>query len=195
LIAVDAKHRIVTWSDGAKKIFGLSAHETKGRQLGDVLTARDAFGNELCPDGCWLHEMARRNEPVNAFVMEVNLPEDKTIRLWVRSRVTNIGNGRADYRLDLSLRKDRRRIDGILLNHHNNGADRPGPTKDDSPRLTHRQRGVLRLVADGHNTSAIAEQLGISPNTVRNHVQNALRALDTHHLPAAVAIALRRGLI
>ena len=194
LVSVDARHRIVTWSAGATRLLGLSAREAKGRLLGEVLSARDAFGNDLCPKGCWLHEMARCRESVNTFVMEVGRPKGEPMRFWVRSQVSNIGNGRADYRLDLRIRQDRRRIDERLLNNLDEVA-RPAPDRDDLPRLTRRQREVLRLVADGHSTTAIAEQLGISPNTVRNHEQNALRALDTHHLPAAVAIALRRCLI
>lgn len=183
----------MSWNAGATRLLGVSARKAKGRPLGDILSVRDAFGNDLCPGGCWLHEMARRGESVNAFVMQVEQPGREPMRLWVRSQVNNIGNRRANYRLDLRLRQDRRRVDEQSLGPSEVG--RPAPDRNDSPRLTRRQREVIHLVAEGHRTSEIAEQLGISPHTVHNHEQHVLRALDVHHLPAAVAIALRRGLI
>jgi putative two-component system response regulator len=58
-----------------------------------------------------------------------------------------------------------------------------------------RELEVLRLVALGASNRAIAEQLYISLNTVRNHVQNALYKLHAHSKLEAVAIAVREGVI
>jgi DNA-binding NarL/FixJ family response regulator len=47
-----------------------------------------------------------------------------------------------------------------------------------SPRLTEREIEVLKLVALGHENAEIAEQLGVSESTVRNHVANILTKLQ-----------------
>jgi len=61
--------------------------------------------------------------------------------------------------------------------------------------LTAREREILELVADGVPNKAIASQLSLRLNTVRNHVQNVLTKLGAHSKLEAVAIATRSGLI
>jgi DNA-binding NarL/FixJ family response regulator len=61
--------------------------------------------------------------------------------------------------------------------------------------LSRRQLEVLALLADGASTEAIATELYLSVNTVRNHVQRTIRRLGAHSRLEAVAIALREGLI
>jgi putative two-component system response regulator len=58
-----------------------------------------------------------------------------------------------------------------------------------------RELEVLRLMAAGVPNKALAEQLFISLNTVRNHVQSILYKLDAHSKLEAVATALREGII
>lgn len=54
-------------------------------------------------------------------------------------------------------------------------------------RLTHRELDVLRCVALGLNTPQIAEQLSVSPSTVRKHLENAFGRLGVSSRTAAVA--------
>jgi DNA-binding CsgD family transcriptional regulator len=54
-------------------------------------------------------------------------------------------------------------------------------------RLTHRELDVLRCVARGLNTPQIAEQLVVSPSTVRKHLENAFGKLGVSSRTAAVA--------
>lgn len=60
--------------------------------------------------------------------------------------------------------------------------------------LTDRQLEVLGLLVEGRSTEGIAEELSISVNTVRNHVQAVLDRLDVGSRLEAVAIARREGL-
>jgi len=62
-------------------------------------------------------------------------------------------------------------------------------------RLTERELEVLRLVATGMNNRAIAAQLFISENTVKNHVRNILEKLQLHSRMEAVMYALRENLL
>jgi PAS domain S-box-containing protein len=63
------------------------------------------------------------------------------------------------------------------------------------PHLTPRQTEVLRLLKRGRSTEQIAQQLHLSPETVRNHVRHLLRALGVHTRLEAVAVARQEHLV
>ena len=58
-------------------------------------------------------------------------------------------------------------------------------------QLTPRQAEVLRLLERGRSTEQIAEELGLSRQTVRNHISRLLRALGVSSRLEAVALARR----
>ena len=59
--------------------------------------------------------------------------------------------------------------------------------------LTERESEVLRLMADGKENAEIAEELVISPHTVKNHVSNILAKLEAEtRIEAAVKAARGR---
>ena len=57
------------------------------------------------------------------------------------------------------------------------------------PRLTPRQKNLLRLVAAGHTNTQIARRLGISEGTVRTHLENIYERLGVSSRTAAVTRA------
>lgn len=59
--------------------------------------------------------------------------------------------------------------------------------------LTARERQVLATMAEGWTAAEIADELGISTNTVRTHTQNILAKLEVHTSLAAVALARGAG--
>ena len=61
--------------------------------------------------------------------------------------------------------------------------------------LTARQREILTRLANGASVDEIAEELGLSPETVRVHIRNARRRLGARSRSHAVVIALKRGAI
>ena len=63
------------------------------------------------------------------------------------------------------------------------------------PTVTKREREILRLLADGMRNEEVAQQLSISPLTVRTHVKNAMQKLEADTRTEAVAKALRDSLI
>ncbi|OEV05306.1 helix-turn-helix transcriptional regulator [Streptomyces oceani] len=60
--------------------------------------------------------------------------------------------------------------------------------------LTPREHEVLRCMIAGLGRRAVAERLGLSPHTVRTHMQNVLGKLEVHSTLAAVALARRAGM-
>jgi DNA-binding NarL/FixJ family response regulator len=61
--------------------------------------------------------------------------------------------------------------------------------------LTEREVSVLRLVADGMDTSQIATRLCYSQRTVKNVLHDVTSRLHLRNRSHAVAYALRHGLI
>lgn len=62
-----------------------------------------------------------------------------------------------------------------------------------SERLSPREREILRLLADGMKNEEIAKSLYLSTETVRTHLNKAMRKLEAHTRTEAVVTALRRG--
>jgi two-component system, NarL family, nitrate/nitrite response regulator NarL len=66
---------------------------------------------------------------------------------------------------------------------------------DRGPLLTARERQVLRLIADGHSTAAIASELHLSPTTIKTHLGHAYGKLGVSDRAAAVAAGMRLRLL
>lgn len=61
--------------------------------------------------------------------------------------------------------------------------------------LTARELEILRIAAQGLTNRDIAEQLSLSVNTVRNHMQHVLNKLGAHSKLEAVTVAVRLGIV
>ena len=62
-------------------------------------------------------------------------------------------------------------------------------------QLTGREREVLQLIAEGHSSREIAEQLYIGENTARTHRANLVDKLDLHSTAELTQYAIRKGLV
>jgi DNA-binding NarL/FixJ family response regulator len=72
---------------------------------------------------------------------------------------------------------------------------RSAPDRTLFETLTHRERDVLRLVAQGYSAPDIGEQLAISPKTVDTYKQRINEKLKLSARPDYVRFALRLGLL
>lgn len=61
--------------------------------------------------------------------------------------------------------------------------------------VTHREREVLKLVAEGHSNKFIAQYLCLSVKTVEKHRSNLMRKLDLHNASMLTAFAIEKGLV
>lgn len=76
----------------------------------------------------------------------------------------------------------------VLRHARRNSAQRP-------PEVSERELEVLHLLAEGMDSRAIADELGLTLATVRTYVQTILRKLDAHSRLQAVMRAKRSGLL
>lgn len=67
-------------------------------------------------------------------------------------------------------------------------SSRPAP-------LSKREREILQKVADGATTRQVASELGISPHTVKTHLERIFEKLGANDRAQAVAIAIRTGIV
>jgi two-component system nitrate/nitrite response regulator NarL len=67
--------------------------------------------------------------------------------------------------------------------------------QDDNPALTPREQEILHLIAAGKSLPEIAKELYLGLTTVKTHVQHLYAKLGVSDRAAAVASAMRRGLL
>ena len=63
------------------------------------------------------------------------------------------------------------------------------------PELSDRETEVLKLIANGKDNAEIAQELHISPKTVKNHISNILMKLQIDNRIQAAVYAVRSGLV
>jgi DNA-binding NarL/FixJ family response regulator len=80
-------------------------------------------------------------------------------------------------------------LSGLLV------AVRAGDAPARASQLTNREEQVLRLIADGHATREVAEELCYSERTVKNVLHDVVTKLGARTRSHAVAHAVRAGLI
>jgi PAS domain S-box-containing protein len=77
--------------------------------------------------------------------------------------------------------------------------DLPLPAVEGHPHagleLTPRQREIVQLIALGHDSAEIADELVLSPETVKSHVRSAMIRTESRTRSQLVARAMAEGLI
>jgi len=194
--ATDSRERIVFWNRGAAAVLGRRSEEALGRRCFEVVCGRDVFGNRLCYQNCTVSAMARASEPVSGFELRVPPPDGGAPPL-VHVTILRVPGPRPDLftlvhvlqPIDQAARVAR------ALEPLSALARPAGPIAPpaEAPPLTAREMEVLQHVAAGLQNKEIAEKLGLSLATVRNHVHNSLDKLDVHSKLEMVSLAFRKG--
>jgi len=61
--------------------------------------------------------------------------------------------------------------------------------------ITRRELEALALIGTGLNNNEVAEKLGVSVNTVRNHIWNLMQKLGARSRAHAIVLAVQNGII
>jgi DNA-binding CsgD family transcriptional regulator len=204
-IAVDSDNRIVAWNQPARQLFGYGDKQSSvaGKQLHQLLTVTDTFGNPYRIDGQAFWELATRGEPVNNFELHVAQGDAPRTRISVTAIVV-LGPGDLEYTVVYLMRPIFRRrradeaIDRVLsmsVDELRKLAPSDAAGERIEQQLTRREIQVLRLLARGNSNEEIAEALNVSVHTVRSHIQHLLRKLEAHSKLEAVTKASQMRLI
>jgi DNA-binding CsgD family transcriptional regulator len=200
--ATDAAGHVLLWNRGMEKLLGRPRKDALGRRCFELLAGRDVFGNRYCHESCAVMCMSRKGECVNGF--EMTLRSSAPPEVAVQVSVLDLpGSGPKERSLlhvlqpiDTTTRLARA-LERLAANRGGNGHSLPAPATralDSScPLLTSRENEVLRCVARGLQNKEVAEELGISLATARNHIHNMLEKLEVHSKLEAVSLAFREG--
>lgn len=193
--AIGVDGRIVFWNRSAERLLGYSAREVVGKPCCDVFVGRDPAGNRLCYQGCHVQTLVKRGEAVEHFEMATRTKAGRPV--WLDISILAVPGARRDTTTTVHLFRDVTTAHEVeTLVRERLAQTRPPPEDEQPPSdLTRRELTILRLIAGGANTRAMAEKLHVSPATVRNHVQHILGKLGVHSRLEAAAYATRRGLV
>jgi PAS domain S-box-containing protein len=177
LFSMDSAMRITSWNGAAERLTGKAARETVGRPCWEAIDGLNLDGSPACrPDCAWARSL-REGQPVASQDMLV--PTRSGLR-----RVTIA-----------TVSLNDRQAPRFLHVMRDGGAAEWPPGPDGQRPLSRRQRRVLELLADGKRAREIAETLGLSETTVRNHIRAVLARLGCHSQLQAVVEARRRGIV
>jgi PAS domain S-box-containing protein len=202
--AVDGSGHIVAWNRTAEVMFGLSAGEAIGKACGEIIQGMDECG-PVCSADCSVQQAVRKHHPVSNFDLHIRTASG---RQWcnVSVLIADEANSSLPYSIHIVRQIDvRKRLELLVRDFVVTGiglAPEQAATLISSTRapareteLSDREVSVLRLLAKGVTTAAVAEQLHISRTTVNNHIQHILRKLDAHTRLEAIRRAEHAGLI
>lgn len=183
--AVDPRGTIIGWNRGAEAEFGHCRQDALGRRCWELLCGEDVFGNRYCCAQCPHREMARRGDAIRPSLI----------------RLLNAAGQRKDYTvrtLTVGGLSDRFTLIHLCRPETapvSRGAPSLAQRSGRKRLLTPREQQVLECLAEGLSTRKVASMLGVSPSTVRNHVEHLLAKLNAHSRLEAVATARRWGLV
>lgn len=207
LFAVDGAQRIVRWSASAQQLLGYAPEEVLGRPCYEVIGGRDSQNYRFCRRACPIMTNARRGRPTRDYDVLARTRDGADI--WVNISILLVkGQGRSP--LVLHLMRDvteQRRVEALArrameaLRELGAGPERApeesldGLRPPPAPTLSRRELQVLQLLACGLGTREIAQHLGVSAITARNHITHVLAKLGAKTRLQAVLYASRRRLI
>jgi PAS domain S-box-containing protein len=200
---VTTEGQIRAWNAAAELLFGYARDEVLGRDIDELLDARDALGTEALAGGA--EAATRRSEGTAPAIpnFDLEVATRSGDRIWVNVSTIvfdNVRTGRPLFvRLarDMTQRRRRERLFGEMLALARHVVALTDTVTDHAPveALSDQERRILKLFAQGENSVAIARKLRISPQTLRNHLHRINRKLRTHTRLEAVTHAQRRGLL
>jgi PAS domain S-box-containing protein len=200
---VNLQGQICSWNAAAENLFGYSVSEAVGQSCYGLLQCSGSLGTKLCTREFYARQAIAEHCRTPNFDLEVTVRSGR--RVWVDLSTLVFEGGRTHPRLIVHLARDitERKHNEDLLHKmlqlskqivavsDDNGTARPAPVSS----LSEQEQSILRLFADGKNSAEIARALGISLQTLRNHLHHVNEKLGTHSRLQAVMHAMHRKII
>ena len=205
--AVDMSQVIVFWNRSAERIVGFKADDAIGRRCYEVLQSLPEQGTvPVCMEGCPAIRLAREGRVPPVVQVRMRCASGRRKRVTVTPMT--LSAAQAGEALLVHLFHEEadearlRRVASTLYSVLTEGKLPAQPTdstgdlaRGEASPLTAREVEVLRLLAVGLETKEIADELRLSPHTIRNHIRNARQKMRAKSRLGAVLAAQRRGLL
>jgi DNA-binding CsgD family transcriptional regulator len=182
---MDSERRYVAVNDVIVAFFKLPREELVGSQPGRTMVAQN---DQAAADAEW-EILVNTGEVYSDRVFEY--ADGRRLRLRYAAHASTASGSWLAFVVILSARLQ---PDGseLIAPAAASEPDSPPPGR---PRLTRREREIVRLVALGAGTREVAERLYLSPETVRSHVRNAMSKTSARTRAQLVATALSERLL
>ncbi len=212
---VDAGKRILRWNKGAERILGFSENDVSNRECYRVISGRSGTDKVICGPNCKIHGSVLKGAQQKNFDILTQASEGNHI--WLNVSVVASADGSEPFVAHIVRDITQEKTKELALEQflaelgvydsapRENSTDKPPyapavtagfASADKTPAvLSDREIEVLTLLADGLSTKSLAQKLGISHFTARNHIQNILVKLELHSKAQAVSYAFKKGIL
>jgi DNA-binding CsgD family transcriptional regulator len=189
MIAIDPVSRIVGWNQAAIDLFGYTKEEVMGRCCAEVLQWRGRGLRLICGPECPISVRAAEGLVSDAQSVMATAKSGRSIWLSVSTVVLPREHHRVCRLVHFVREIDPPNDEGAILGggrgtYSNRELELLG-------KLTRREKKVLDLLTRAMGTDEMANRLGISRTTIRNHVQRILAKLEVHNRAEAIGTAMR----
>lgn len=191
VFAIDDAHRIVYQNETFARIFRQRLSRFPGRKCHEVVCGQTLDGQPQCRPDCPVGENLLDGRALAHFDLTVPQPEGEP--LWFCVGAFPLSSSFGDAAAVCMLRPVSAYKVLARLSQMNLPNEVPPPPAANP--LTPREREILRLLAEGHNTRKLADKLHISYVTTRNHIHHIFEKLGVHSRAEAVSSAFRHRLI
>jgi len=191
-LAMTSDGRITLWNGAAEKIMGYTAGEVLGRRCCDVFAACDSTGNRFCSSACRLLALIKSGAPIESFDVQTRSRNGRAV--WLNMSTIVLPGPDARGSLGIRTFRDVTAVKDVLALIRDRLTGVPA-RRDPIARLTRRETELLRLMVSGATNRALAEQLHVSPATVRNHTHSIFEKLGVPNRVAAVIFAISQFMI
>lgn len=207
---VNAAERIICWNAGAQKLLGYTEAEVLNQPCYQVMAGR-VCGRSWCHAGCEVQRAVKRGVLIQTFDLQVTAKPGNEIALGISVFAFEMSGERFTIHLlrDMTHAENTKAVlsniyDTLRTSGIENGNPRVSaggapirllPVPPSVAHLTRREIEVLQLLAEGLATRELAKRLGVSPFTIRRHIESVLMKTGLHTQAQAVSFAYRAGLL
>jgi len=205
VFALDQAERVVFWNAAAERITGYRADEVMGRPCHEIFGSEQRAGCHQCQPHCPVMQAAKNREPVPTYNVLGRTKAGATILLNISVIVPLRRYGSV---CTIHLFRDtthQLRYETFIEQILCAVAQLPGPQQPRVQRslqaapffapLSAREKEVVGLLVQGKAAREIAETLGISYITVRNHLHTIMRKFGVHSQRQVIKLTLEHQLV
>jgi PAS domain S-box-containing protein len=194
--AVDYDQRIVYWNRTAERLLGHRAEDVLGRECYDVIAGGDFLGHPFCGADCDVIQCARKGHAPASYDVRTRTASGDP--RWLNISIVVLAGRSKRSTLAVHMFRDVTEQRRAQLRMKQTAQANVASEAEASPalaRLTRREAEVLQYLACGMPTAQMAEVLGVSPATVRNHIEHIIAKLGVHSKLEAVVFAANHRLV